>query len=212
MATQYLKLRAVAALIAAGALLPVACAGDDDTTGNQTPSTGGTGAKGGAAGKGGSSAKGGTSGDAGDNGSGGTGNSANGGSAGKGGSSGRGGSSNVGGSGNVSGDGSGDTGNEGGTSPGTGGTDNIGGDGGDGNPPPPEGCTEADLTNDDPPCYESCDAKQTDDSLEFLNHCADGSQTLAGVEADCTPWTGALSALGDGCTHAGGDCVLPALP
>jgi hypothetical protein len=214
MATKYLRLRAVAALVACGSLFPVACGGDDDTTGNPAPSTGGTGAKGGSGNKGGSSNKGGTGNSDAGTGDTGTGGSTGGTSGGKGGTGGKGGSSNVGGTNNVAGDGTGNTGNEGGTSPGTGGTIGTAGtdNAGTGNQPEPGGCVEADLNDEDPPCYEDCDPKTTDDSSEFLNRCADGTQTLGGIDADCTPWSGALSALGDGCTKVGDGCVLPDLP
>jgi len=214
MATKFLRLRAVAALVACGSLFPIACGGDDDTTGNDHPSTGGTGAKGGKGGSGGSGNKGGSGGDAGsgDIGTGGSTGGTSGGKAGRG--SGGSGNTSNGGSGNDSNAGTGDTGNEGGTNPGTGGTIGQAGtdNAGAGNQPEPGGCLETDLNDENPPCYENCDPKQTDDSTEFLNRCADGTQTLGGIEADCTPWSGALSALGDGCTKVGGDCVLPALP
>lgn len=214
MATKYLKLRAVVVLIGCGALLPVACGGDDDS--NPTPSTGGTGANGGSGNKGGSSNKGGTAGDAGtgDTGTGGTANK--GGSGNKGGSS-TGGSSTGGSSNPEAGTGAapeaGTNGNGVGGSTGgsTGGTNNVqAGNGGEGNQPEPTGCTAADLTGDD--CFANCDPKQTDDSLEFLNYCHDGKNVLGGVAAECQPWDTVLAALGPGCKKLGSGCELPPLP
>jgi hypothetical protein len=204
MATKYVRLRAVAALLACGSLLPVACNGDDDS--NPAPSTGGTGAKGGTGGSGGTGAKGGkggSSGDAGDNGTGGStgGSAAQGGTGGTGAKGGSAGSGAKGGKG-----GSGNTGNSGG--------ENNAGSGGEPTVNPGPGCLEANFNPNAHPaaCYEDCTPESTDDSEQFLNRCADGSQTLGGVQADCTPWTGTLNALGDGCKKLGPGCVLPGLP
>jgi hypothetical protein len=199
MATKYLKLRAVAALLACGSLLPVACNGDDDS--NPTPSTGGTGAKGGTGGTGAKGGKGGSSGSSGEAGETGTGGStggtgATGGSSGSSGKGGKGGSGAQGGKGGTGG--SGNTGGE-----------NIGG--GAGEEPVGPGCLESDFSSSNQ-CYEDCTPVPTDDSEQFLNRCSDGSQTLGGVPADCTPWSGTLNALGEGCTKLGPGCVLPDLP
>lgn len=228
MATQLLKVRALVAVLCCASLLPVAC-GDDDDNGNPTPGTGGTGAKGGSAGK--SSSSGGTGGSTSDSGgapeggsgdttntTGGTGGSAKGGSSGSagqgtGGSKGGKGGGSSGGKGGSTG-GTGETGNEGGSGDvGGAGAGNVSGSGG--------GCTADNLTTItvgtgsdaiDVPCYDQCTPVQTDDSLEFLNRCSDGSQTAGGVASDVTPWTIVLPKLGAGCKRVGPGCALPDLP
>jgi hypothetical protein len=220
MATRYLRLQSLAALIGCASLLHVACGGDDDNAA-PTGGTGGTGAKGGSAGKGGTGAKGGKGGSSGTAGAeGGAGPSTGGSSAtgGTGGSTGatggKGGSSAAGGKGGSTGatGGKGGTTATGGTTGNEGGTGDIGG-AGNGSGATGGGCQESDLTTlSGVSCYGDCTPVTTPDSLQFLNRCSDGTQTVGGLPSSSTPWTVTLSALGAGCKRVGPGCTLPDLP